>query len=76
MKCEDCKWWLDVLKDDLAGDVIDEEKCGQCHRKAPVPRHFYAAEEHPPDEESVAAYEIKWPFTLFNDWCGEFKKKK
>ncbi len=69
MKCEDCKWW-----DDLAGDVIDKEKCGQCHRSAPVPRHFYDAEATT-DEENVCSYKIEWPFTLYNHWCGEFEKK-
>ena len=71
MKCEDCRWW-DVLSPE---GTVDEEKTGQCHRYAPVPKYLFSIVTNCPDKEEIAAYGIGWAFTEFNDWCGEFVQK-
>ncbi len=68
MKCENCKWWDNF-------PVDEGEKLGQCRRSAPIPRHFLHIEVNPPDKENAGAYDIEWPFTEYNEWCGEFIKK-
>lgn len=71
IQCKDCKWWDELSPKKTSGD----EKCGQCHRIAPSPKYLFSAFEPRPDTEEIEAYSVKWPFTEFNDWCGDFTSK-
>ena len=73
--CINCKWW-DKLSSDEDDKADDKNKCGQCHRNAPPARLCF--EESLSDNlnsEDICCYEVGWPFTKFDDFCGEFKAK-
>lgn len=73
MKCKECKWW----DESTGASTPDSEKCGRCHRAAPLPRLCFdenMAEDA--NRENICCYSSEWPYTLFNDWCGEFINKE
>lgn len=55
--CETCKFWDNSTSSSFAAERGEES--GQCRRG--VPGH---------DSRTGMAV---WPFTVENDWCGEFK---
>ena len=68
-KCKDCKWW-----DDLSPkEKRLKWKAGQCHRNAPPIQLISGSTHDEVDEETSNT--IHWPFTEYDDWCGEFQPK-
>lgn len=71
-KCKCCKWWDG---NEACPEEKDEDKTGQCHRNAPQTEIYDEYEDDEIKDKRILS-RIVWPFTSFDNWCGEFQPKK
>lgn len=66
-RCENCHFW------DKEGRTDDPEiTIGTCHRNAPVPILWRTPLREAGDS---CRYDVFWPQTVNEDWCGEFQPR-
>lgn len=67
-KCETCRWWGREREHD------HDRPWGTCRVKPP---RLWADEVLDcPDGTPLHVARAEWPWTAFDDWCGEYQKKE
>jgi hypothetical protein len=67
MKCADCKYWGAER-----AQVVDMP-LGTCRRRAPGLTRPQELQNR--DGRKLEVPRAEWPWTAFDDWCGEFHVK-
>lgn len=69
-RCDTCRWWGGERTHD------DDAPYGRCRRHAPVHvRERMVRQRHPEAAHRgplVTIDQARWPWTAFDDWCGDF----
>lgn len=67
MKCQDCKFWNGLLKQEWA---LYGAPLGECHFNAPKPFLVNRSKDFTPLDLLIA-----WPVTRQNDFCSNFSDR-